>query len=170
MNLCEHIRKIPDFPREGILFRDITPLLSNPDAFEYAISKMTGIAKDLKPDVIVGIESRGFMFAIPISMNLGLPFVPVRKKGKLPYKTVSVSYELEYGGDSLEIHTDALTPGTRVLIVDDLIATGGTVKACVELVGGLNAKVVGVVTLIDLVDIRNEDWFPDININSLIKY
>jgi|TARA_B100000586_G_C19946275_1_gene357685 adenine phosphoribosyltransferase len=170
MNLCEHIRKIPDFPREGILFRDITPLLSNPDAFEYAISKMTGIAKDLKPDVIVGIESRGFMFAIPISMNLGLPFVPVRKKGKLPYQTVSVSYELEYGGDSLEIHTDALTPGTRVLIVDDLIATGGTVKACVELVGGLNAKVVGVVTLIDLVDIRNEDWFPDININSLIKY
>ena len=170
MNLCEHIRKIPDFPREGILYRDITPLLSNPDAFEYAISKMTGIAKDLKPDVIVGIESRGFMFAIPISMNLGLPFVPVRKKGKLPYKTVSVSYELEYGGDSLEIHTDALTPGTRVLIVDDLIATGGTVKACVELVGGLNAKVVGVVTLIDLVDIRNEDWFPDININSLIKY
>ncbi|MAP36798.1 MAG: adenine phosphoribosyltransferase [Chloroflexi bacterium] len=170
MNLCEHIRKIPDFPREGILYRDITPLLSNPDAFEYAISKMTGIAKDLKPDVIVGIESRGFMFAIPISMNLGLPFVPVRKKGKLPYQTVSVSYELEYGGDSLEIHTDALTPGTRVLIVDDLIATGGTVKACVELVGGLNAKVVGVVTLIDLVDIRNEDWFPDININSLIKY
>tara|TARA_B000000460_G_scaffold248380_1_gene225765 strand:+ start:3054 stop:3566 length:513 start_codon:yes stop_codon:yes gene_type:complete len=170
MNLCEHIRKIPDFPREGILYRDITPLLSNPDAFEYVISKMTGIAKDLKPDVIVGIESRGFMFAIPISMNLGLPFVPVRKKGKLPYQTVSVSYELEYGGDSLEIHTDALTPGTRVLIVDDLIATGGTVKACVELVGGLNAKVVGVVTLIDLVDIRNEDWFPDININSLIKY
>ena len=170
MNLCEHIRKIPDFPREGILYRDITPLLSNPDAFEYAISKMTGIAKDLRPDVIVGIESRGFMFAIPISMNLGLPFVPVRKKGKLPYQTVSVSYELEYGGDSLEIHTDALTPGTRVLIVDDLIATGGTVKACVELVGGLNAKVVGVVTLIDLVDIRNEDWFPDININSLIKY
>ena len=170
MNLCEHIRKIPDFPREGILYRDITPLLSNPHAFEYAISKMTGIAKDLKPDVIVGIESRGFMFAIPISMNLGLPFVPVRKKGKLPYQTVSVSYELEYGGDSLEIHTDALTPGTRVLIVDDLIATGGTVKACVELVGGLNAKVVGVVTLIDLVDIRNEDWFPDININSLIKY
>lgn len=170
MNLCEHIRKIPDFPREGILYRDITPLLSNPDAFKYAISKMTGIAKDLKPDVIVGIESRGFMFAIPISMNLGLPFVPVRKKGKLPYQTVSVSYELEYGGDSLEIHTDALTPGTRVLIVDDLIATGGTVKACVELVGGLNAKVVGVVTLIDLVDIRNEDWFPDININSLIKY
>ncbi|SVB73835.1 uncharacterized protein METZ01_LOCUS226689 [marine metagenome] len=170
MNLCEHIRKIPDFPREGILFRDITPLLSNPDAFKYAISKMTGIAKDLKPDVIVGIESRGFMFAIPISMNLGLPFVPVRKKGKLPYQTVSVSYELEYGGDSLEIHTDALTPGTRVLIVDDLIATGGTVKACVELVGGLNAKVLGVVTLIDLVDIRNEDWFPDININSLIKY
>jgi len=170
MNLCEYIRKIPDFPREGILFRDITPLLSKPDAFEYAISKMTGIAKDLKPDVIVGIEARGFMFAIPISMNLGLPFVPVRKKGKLPHQTVSVSYELEYGGDSLEIHRDAFAPGTRVLIVDDLIATGGTVKACTELVGGLNAKVVGVVTLIDLVDIRNEDWFPSININSLIKY
>ena len=170
MNLCEYIRKIPDFPREGILFRDITPLLSRPDAFEYAISKMTGIAKDLKPDVIVGIEARGFMFAIPISMNLGLPFVPVRKKGKLPHQTVSVSYELEYGGDSLEIHRDAFAPGTRVLIVDDLIATGGTVKACTELVGGLNAKVVGVVTLIDLVDIRNEDWFPGININSLIKY
>ena len=170
MNLCEYIRKIPDFPREGILFRDITPLLSNPDAFEYSISKMTGIAKDLKPDVILGIESRGFIFAIPISMNLGLPFVPARKKGKLPYQTVSVSYELEYGGDSLEIHRDAFAPGTRVLIVDDLIATGGTVKPCAELVGGLNAKVVGVVTLIDLVDIRNEDWFPGININSLIKY
>ena len=170
MNLCEYIRKIPDFPREGILFRDITPLLSNPDAFEYSISKMTGIAKDLKPDVILGIESRGFIFAIPISMNLGLPFVPARKKGKLPYQTVSVSYELEYGGDSLEIHRDAFAPGTRVLIVDDLIATGGTVKACAELVGDLNAKVVGVVTLIDLVDIRNEDWFPGININSLIRY
>ena len=170
MNLCEYIRKIPDFPREGILFRDITPLLSNPDAFEYSISKMTGIAKDLKPDVVLGIESRGFIFAIPISMNLGLPFVPARKKGKLPYQTVSVSYELEYGGDSLEIHRDAFAPGTRVLIVDDLIATGGTVKACAELVGDLNAKVVGVVTLIDLVDIRNEDWFPGININSLIRY
>ena len=143
MNLRDYIRNIPDFPRKGILFRDITPLLLNPDAFDWAISEMVGIAKDLKPDVIIGIESRGFIFAIPISMNLGLPFVPVRKKGKLPYKTISASYELEYGADKLEIHNDALSSGSRVLIVDDLIATGGTIKACSELVGALGGNIVG---------------------------
>ena len=170
MNLRDYIRNIPDFPRKGILFRDITPLLSNPDAFDWAISEMVGIAKDLKPDVIVGIESRGFIFAIPISMNLSLPFVPVRKKGKLPYKTLSASYELEYGEDKLEIHNDALSSGSRVLIVDDLIATGGTIKACSELVGALGGNIVGVVTLIDLVDVRDEGCISGLSVRSLLNY
>ena len=170
MNLRDYIRNIPDFPRKGILFRDITPLLSSPDAFDWAISEMVGIAKDLKPDVIVGIESRGFIFAIPISMNLSLPFVPVRKKGKLPYKTLSASYELEYGEDKLEIHNDALSSGSRVLIVDDLIATGGTIKACSELVGALGGNIVGVVTLIDLVDVRDEGCISGLGVKSLLNY
>tara|TARA_Y100000758_G_scaffold228154_1_gene165379 strand:- start:3218 stop:3730 length:513 start_codon:yes stop_codon:yes gene_type:complete len=170
MNLRDYIRNIPDFPRKGILFRDITPLLSSPDAFDWAISEMVGIAKDLKPDVIVGIESRGFIFAIPISMNLSLPFVPVRKKGKLPYKTLSASYELEYGEDKLEIHNDALSSGSRVLIVDDLIATGGTIKACSELVGALGGNIVGVVTLIDLVDVRDEGCISGLSVKSLLNY
>ena len=170
MNLRDYIRNIPDFPRKGILFRDITPLLSNPDAFDWAISEMVGIAKDLKPDVIVGIESRGFIFAIPISMNLSLPFVPVRKKGKLPYKTLSASYELEYGEDKLEVHNDALSSGSRVLIVDDLIATGGTIKACSELVGALGGNIVGVVTLIDLVDVRDEGCISGLSVKSLLNY
>ena len=170
MNLRDYIRNIPDFPRKGILFRDITPLLSNPDAFDWAISEMVGIAKDLKPDVIVGIESRGFIFAIPISMNLSLPFVPVRKKGKLPYQTLSASYELEYGEDKLEIHNDALSSGSRVLIVDDLIATGGTIKACSELVGALGGNIVGVVTLIDLVDVRDEGCVSGLSVRSLLNY
>ena len=170
MNLRDYIRNIPDFPRKGILFRDITPLLSSPDAFDWAISEMVGIAKDLKPDVIVGIESRGFIFAIPISMNLSLPFVPVRKKGKLPYQTLSASYELEYGEDKLEIHNDALSSGSRVLIVDDLIATGGTIKACSELVGALGGNIVGVVTLIDLVDVRDEGCISGLSVKSLLNY
>ena len=170
MNLRDYIRNIPDFPRKGILFRDITPLLLNPDAFDWAISEMLGIAKDLKPDVIIGIESRGFIFAIPISMNLSLPFVPVRKKGKLPYKTLSASYELEYGEDKLEIHNDALSSGSRVLIVDDLIATGGTIKACSELVGALGGNIVGVVTLIDLVDVRDEGCISGLSVRSLLNY
>ena len=170
MNLRDYIRNIPDFPRKGILFRDITPLLSSPDAFDWAISEMVGIAKDLKPDVIVGIESRGFIFAIPISMNLSLPFVPVRKKGKLPYKTLSASYELEYGEDKLEIHNDALSSGSRVIIVDDLIATGGTIKACSELVGALGGNIVGVVTLIDLVDVRDEGCISGLSVKSLLNY
>ena len=170
MNLRDYIRNIPDFPRKGILFRDITPLLSSPDAFDWAISEMVGIAKDLKPDVIVGIESRGFIFAIPISMNLSLPFVPVRKKGKLPYQTLSASYELEYGADQLEIHNDALSSGSRVLIVDDLIATGGTIKACSELVGALGGNIVGVVTLIDLVDVRDEGCISGLSVKSLLNY
>ena len=131
---------------------------------------MVGIAKDLKPDVIVGIESRGFIFAIPISMNLSLPFVPVRKKGKLPYKTLSASYELEYGEDKLEIHNDALSSGSRVIIVDDLIATGGTIKACSELVGALGGNIVGVVTLIDLVDVRDEGCISGLSVRSVLNY
>ena len=170
MNLRDYIRNIPDFPRKGILFRDITPLLLNPDAFDWAISEMVGIAKDLKPDVIIGIESRGFIFAIPISMNLSLPFVPVRKKGKLPYKTLSASYELEYGEDKLEVHNDALSSGSRVLIVDDLIATGGTIKACSELVGALGGNIVGVVTLIDLVGVRDEGCISGLSVKSLLNY
>ena len=157
MNLSEYIRDIPDFPREGILFRDITPLLSSPAAFNFAISKMSDLGKDLKPDVIVGIESRGFIFGIPIAMNLGLPFVPVRKKGKLPGQSLSASYNLEYGEDSLEIHEDALSPGDSVLIVDDLIATGGTAEAASKLVEISKGKIAAFIFVINLYDLGGCD-------------
>ena len=157
MNLRDYIRNIPDFPRKGILFRDITPLLLNPDAFDWAISEMVGIAKDLKPDVIIGIESRGFIFAIPISMNLGLPFVPVRKKGKLPYKTISEEYSLEYGKDKIEVHSDAIKKNENVLLVDDLIATGGTADASAKLIKISNGKVAGFIFVINLFDLGGCD-------------
>lgn len=144
------IRDVPDFPKPGIVFKDITPVLSNAEAFGATLDWMAEQAKALGADVIAGPESRGFIFGAPLAQRLGLPFVPIRKPGKLPWKTRSVSYELEYGTDTVEIHEDAATDGQKVLIVDDLLATGGTMAACCELVEGLGASVAGCLFLIEL--------------------
>ena len=146
----ELIRDIPDFPAQGILFRDITPILQDAKAFRQVIDTMCEMVAELKPDVIVGIESRGFILGTPIALELGLGFVPVRKKGKLPHDTIEAEYALEYGTNVVEIHRDALNHGTRVAIVDDLLATGGTAKATVQLVEELGAKVAGLSFLIEL--------------------
>src|SRR3989338_9857554 len=126
-NLSRYIRNIPDFPKKGILFRDVTTLIKNKKAFRQAVDQMTRIFKNAKIDMVVAVEARGFIFGGALAYKLGVGFVPVRKKGKLPYKTHSVTYDLEYGTDTLEVHTDAIKKGMRVLIVDDLLATGGTV-------------------------------------------
>lgn len=150
MDLADHIRAIPDFPKPGILFRDITPLLANPAALRAAVDALAAPYRDLPPRAVVGIESRGFIFGIAVAERLGCGFVPVRKPGKLPAETRQVAYDLEYGSDALEIHLDAIAAGDRVLIVDDLLATGGTMAASVELVRGLGAEVVAAVFLIEL--------------------
>ena len=134
MNLKDHIRDVPDFPEPGILFKDITPLLKTPVALRYVIDKFADHYRDRPVDVILGIEARGFLFAAPLALQLGKPLVPVRKKGKLPFKTHSVEYALEYGEAAVEVHTDAITPGQRVLLVDDVLATGGTLAAAAQLI------------------------------------
>lgn len=144
------VRIIPDFPQPGILFRDITPLLGNPPVFAEAQTLLRQRAAQFAPDVIVAVEARGFLFGAPLALDLGLPLVPVRKPGKLPADTHSVDYGLEYGTDRLEIHSDALARGARVLLVDDLLATGGTVSAAASLVERLGADVVGALFLIEL--------------------
>jgi adenine phosphoribosyltransferase len=144
------IRDVPDFPVKGIVFKDITTLLTDPKLNNEVLSAFQVHAKDCNPDVVVGIDSRGFLYGNSIAMNIGVPFVPVRKEGKLPYDTVSVSYELEYGKSVLEIHKDALKPGDKVLIHDDLLATGGTAKATVRLIEDLGGVVVGFSFIINL--------------------
>ncbi len=134
MDLKQHIRDIPDFPRPGILFRDITPLLSSPEAFRHVIETFASLYKASDVDAVAGIEARGFLFAAPLALHLDRPLVPIRKEGKLPFETTSVKYVLEYGESAVEVHTDAISPGQRVLIVDDLIATGGTIAAAARLV------------------------------------
>jgi adenine phosphoribosyltransferase len=150
MNLKKTIRSIPDFPKPGIMFRDITPLLGDPAAFKESVRLMAAPYKKGDVDVVIGAESRGFIFAAGIALALGAGFVPIRKKGKLPAKTTSATYDLEYGTDTLEMHLDAVSPGTRVLMVDDLLATGGTMAACCEMVEKAGGRIVGVEFLIEL--------------------
>jgi adenine phosphoribosyltransferase len=150
IDLASRIRDIPDFPVPGILFRDITTLLQDPTAFRAAIDELHRRVRGLEVDVVVGMESRGFIFAAPLAYLLGIGFVPVRKLGKLPGETISVEYELEYGSNTLEVHRDAILPGQRVLVVDDLLATGGTVAATVDLVRQLGGTVAATVFLIEL--------------------
>ena len=147
--LEEYVRSIPDFPEEGIIFRDVTSVLQDADGLHLAIDTMQDLVKDLDVDVIAGPESRGFIFGTPIAYNMHKPFVLIRKKGKLPCETVSIDYALEYGTATIEMHKDSIKPGQRVLIVDDLIATGGTTKAMIDLVESLGGKVVGIVVLMD---------------------
>ncbi len=170
IDLSEKVRAVPNFPIEGIIFRDITTLLQDAEAFRAAIDQLYGQVKDLAVDVVVGMESRGFIFAAPLAYLLGVGFVPVRKLGKLPSETVSIEYELEYGSNTLEIHRDAITPGQRVLIVDDLLATGGTVAATVELVRQLGGEVVGTAFLIELPDLRGRARLESDSVYTVLSF
>jgi len=168
--LEKSIRNIPDFPKPGILFRDVTTLMQNKPAFKKSIDLLAKKYKGKKIDKVVGVEARGFIFGAALAHKLGAGFVPVRKKGKLPYKTISTTYELEYGTDTLEIHKDAITSGEKILIIDDLLATGGTVKAVVELVKQLQGKITGIGFIIELVDLHGRDKLKDYPLYSLIKF
>jgi len=168
--LAAQIRDVPDFPKQGIVFKDITTLLNKGPAFRQAIDLLADRVREFEVDAVVGMESRGFIFAAPLAYLLGVGLVPVRKLGKLPAAVVSVEYELEYGSNTLELHVDALQPGQRVLIVDDLLATGGTVAATVELVERLEATVVAAAFLIELVFLNGRERLPDRRVISLIKF
>jgi adenine phosphoribosyltransferase len=164
------VREIPDFPQPGILFRDITPILLKPTALRSAVKAMTENVRQLRPDIILGVESRGFLLGTPIALELGLGFVPVRKAGKLPFDTIQASYALEYGENTLEIHKDAVVPGMRAAIIDDLLATGGTAKATAELVEKLGGTVVGYSFLIELEYLEGRKALEAYLVNSLLKY
>lgn len=164
------IRDIPDFPKEGIIFKDITPVLQDPKAFAEVIDRIHEFAVDKKPDIVVGIESRGFILGAPLALKLEKGFVPVRKIGKLPHDTISCEYALEYGTNAVEMHRDAITPGQRVLIVDDLLATGGTAAASAHLVEELGGQVVGIIFLIELGFLDGRKALGDYEIKSFIKY
>jgi len=169
-SIADRIRDVPDFPKKGILFKDITPVLSDIDTLRASIKEMAAPFMDLEIDVVVGIESRGFIFGAPIADVLNCSFVPVRKPGKLPWKTESVSYELEYGTDALEIHEDAITEGQNVLIVDDLLATGGTAEATCKLVSKLDGNIKGLSVLIELKDLNGRKRLNQYNVHSLVQY
>ena len=168
--LRAEIREVPDFPKPGILFYDITTLIKQPKPFAEAIDLMVSPFKDTKVDVVVGMESRGFIFSAPMAIALGAGFVPVRKLGKLPGETISVEYALEYGTNTLEIHKDAIGAGQRVLVVDDLLATGGTVLGTIELIRQLKAEIVGLSFLVELLFLKGRDRLSEYDIHSIVQY
>lgn len=172
MDIKSLIRDIPDFPKPGILFRDITTLLRNPDGLRYTIDALVQKCKNegLTADYVVGMESRGFIFGSPLAYQLNAGFIPVRKPGKLPAAVHTVEYELEYGMDTLEVHQDALTPGSRVLIVDDLIATGGTAAATAKLIQHIGCELVGFGFIIELRDLNGRQKLPDVPVVTLVEY
>ena len=169
-DLRAKIREIPDFPKPGILFYDITTLLKDREAFVDVIDRMADAVSGDQIDLVVGMESRGFIFAAPLAYKLNAGFVPVRKLGKLPAETLTVEYALEYGSNTLEIHRDAIAPGQRVLIVDDLLATGGTVRGTIELVERLKGEVVGLAFLVELDFLKGRDRLGGRRVTSVIKY
>lgn len=168
--LEEYVRSIPDFPEPGIIFRDVTSVLQDADGLHMAIDKMQELLADTDFDVLAGAESRGFIFGMPIAYNLHKPFVPIRKKGKLPRETVSVSYDLEYGSAEIEMHKDSIKPGQKVVIVDDLIATGGTIEAAIKLVEQLGGEVVKVVFLMELAGLKGRERLNGYDVASVICY
>ncbi len=172
MDLKSLIRDIPDFPKPGIVFRDITTLLKNPDALRYTIDLLSQKCQQagLSPDNIVGMESRGFIFAPSLAYQLNAGFIPVRKPGKLPSDVYRINYDLEYGSDNLEIHQDAISPGDKVLIVDDLIATGGTASATAKLLEQMDCQLLGLCFIIELTALEGRKKLPDVPIISLIEY
>jgi len=168
-SLREHIRSIPDFPKKGILFHDITTLINDPGAFRKTISGLTKPYKGVKIDKVVAVESRGFIFGAVLAYNLGAGLVPIRKKGKLPYKTVSAGYSLEYGVSELEMHADAVSAGENVLIVDDLLATGGTVGAVIDLLEKFKVKIKGIAFVVELPDLKGRSKLKKYPVTSLVK-
>ena len=169
-DLRAKIREVPDFPKPGILFYDITTLLRDGDAFREVIDRMAEAVKGERIDLVVGMESRGFIFAAPLADRLGAGFVPVRKLGKLPAETIEVEYDLEYGTATLEIHRDAITRGQRVLVVDDLLATGGTVLGTIELVRRLGGEIAGLSFMVELTSLGGRDKLGEFSIHTLIAY
>lgn len=170
MNLKDYIAAVKDFPVEGILFRDITPLLANGEAFKKTCDEIAEFAKSVEADVITGPESRGFIFGCPVATSLEVGFVPIRKPNKLPRETVSQSYSLEYGTNTLCMHKDAVVPGQKVVIVDDLLATGGTLVAACKLIESLGGEVVGIVCVIELEDLNGREALNGYNVHSILKY
>lgn len=170
MDLKEKIRVIENFPKEGISFKDVTTLLEDGEALKYTIDTLVTYLKDKKIDVVVGPEARGFLFGAPVAYALGVGFVPVRKPGKLPFDTIGVSYDLEYGSDELEIHKDAIKPGQRVAIVDDLLATGGTIGSVAKLIEQVGGVVASIDFVIELTGLNGRDKLTGYDILSLVKY
>lgn len=170
MNIKEKIRVIEGFPKEGISFKDITTLVKDKEAFKYTIDEMVTELKDKNIDIVVGPEARGFIIGAPIAYGLGVGFVPVRKPGKLPADTLKIEYELEYGTDALEMHKDAIKPGQRVAIVDDLLATGGTILAVAKLIEGLGGEIASINFIIELTDLKGREKLKDYPVNSIIQY
>ncbi len=170
LDLRSFIRAVPDFPQPGVLFRDITPLLHEPRAYRYVIDELASRIGALSPDAIVGIESRGFLFGAPVAYRLGVPFAPVRKTGKLPAQRMSVEYALEYGEGQLDIHADALERGQRAVIIDDLLATGGTAAATAKLVELLGASVAAIAVLVELAFLGGRDQLQGYQVISLLVY
>lgn len=165
------IRDVPDFPKPGIVFKDFTPLIRDPAGLALAVELMVNPFRDKGVNLVVGAESRGFIFGMAMAQALSAGFVPVRKPGKLPWKKASISYELEYGKDSMEIHTDAIEPGQKVLMVDDLLATGGTMQACCKLVQGMRAQIVGIAVLIELDALKGRDIVKEHGmVHSVLRY
>jgi adenine phosphoribosyltransferase len=170
IDLKRYIRDIPDWPKEGILFRDITPLLNNPKAFAAAVNALCADFKDAGIEYVAAVEARGFIFGSAVAEKLGAGFVPIRKKGKLPWRTESVSYDLEYGTDTLEIHCDAIESGGKVLMVDDLLATGGTMAAACRLIEKVGGEVAGIAFLVELADLQGREKIADYKVASIISY
>jgi adenine phosphoribosyltransferase len=170
LNLKAYVRTIPDFPKAGIMFRDITPMLAAPEAFRAVIDRIANQFRDRGVTAVISAEARGFIFAAPLALELGAAFIPVRKPGKLPFDTHSFHYELEYGSDSLEMHTDALRAGDKVLLVDDLLATGGTMEACIRMTEGAQATVVGNAFVIELDALGGRRRLEPYEVFSLVHY
>lgn len=166
----DYVRTIPDFPEPGIMFRDVTSVLQDPDGLKLSIDEMIKLLDGVEFDVIAGAESRGFIFGVPVAYELGKAFIPVRKKGKLPCETVSTEYELEYGTACIEIHKDAIKPGQKVVIVDDLIATGGTIEAAIKLIEQLGGEVVKVIFLMELAGLNGREKLAGYDVASVITY
>lgn len=166
----QYITIIPDFPKPGIIFRDITSIFSDADGLKLAVDEMSALLSDVEFDVIAGLESRGFLFGMPMAYNFHKPFVPIRKKGRLPRETVEATYDLEYGSAAIEVHKDDIKPGAKVVLVDDLIATGGTLEAAANLMEKLGAQVVKVVCLMELKGLKGRERIGDYQVETVISY
>jgi adenine phosphoribosyltransferase len=170
IKLEKYIRNVPDWPKKGVLFRDITPLLSDKKAFSAAVNELCNAFSSYQFDYIGAVEARGFIFGAAIAQKLGKGFIPIRKKGKLPYKTESITYDLEYGKSTIEIHQDALKKGAKVLMIDDLLATGGTIAAACKLVERIGGKIIGIAFLIELSELGGRQKLEKYKVNSIITY